>query len=195
MSHSVCPLQLHPLAVVPVPGDGCLLKKSVVNAVMIDRRRLWSAIRTVMAEDEFLVRRRDFPRVRGPALPGVDEELIIRGLSDLVRAAIVVVSEYQARGLAAAGAEDSPSFLSPAEEFALNHAPRRSNLVRAGNRAVAALENRSDAGGQFRIVLDSKPSDSLVRISSMSAQRAEQEQQHEELSHDASLSKRYRLVT
>jgi len=51
---------------------------------MIDRRRLWSAIRTVMVEDEFLVRRRDFPRVRGPALPGVDEELIIRGLSDFV---------------------------------------------------------------------------------------------------------------
>src|SRR5580693_9043368 len=152
---------------------------------MIDRRRLWSAIRTVMAEDEFLVRRRDFPRVRGPALPGVDEELIIRGLSDLVRAAIVVVSEYLDRGLAAAGAEDSPSFLSPAEEFALNHVPRRSVLARLGNRAAAALEDRRHAGRQFRIVLDPKPSDSFVRISGMSAQSAEQRQQHQELSHDA----------
>jgi hypothetical protein len=36
---SVGTLQLHPLAVMPVPGDGCLLKESVVDAVMIDPRR------------------------------------------------------------------------------------------------------------------------------------------------------------
>jgi len=191
---SVSSLQLHPLAVVPVPGDGCLLKKSVVNALMIDRRRLWSAIRTVMAEDEFLVHRRDFPQVHHPALPGV-EEPVVRGCSDLVRVAIAVASEYQDRAPAAAGAQDSPSALSLAEEFALNHVAGRSVLLRLGNRAVAALEDGSHPGGQLRIVLDSKPSDRFVRISGRSAQSTEQTQQHEKLSHDVLTLKRHRLVT
>src|SRR5207245_11802608 len=89
-SRSVCPLRLHPLAVVPVPSDGCLLKKGIFNALMIDQRRPRSAICAVMAEDEFSVHR----RVHRPALPGVDAEPIIRGLSNLIGAPVVVVSEY-----------------------------------------------------------------------------------------------------
>ena len=181
---SVGPLQLHPLTAVPVPCDGCLLEKSVVNAVMIDLRRLWSAIGTVVAQDEFLVHRRDFPGVHLPALPSVDDEPSIRGLSDLIWSAVVAVSEYQDRGLAPAGAEDSPPLLPFAEEFALNHIPRRSVLVRLGNRAAAAPEDRSHVWGQFWVVLDSEPSDSFVRIGSMSAQSAEQAQHHQELLHD-----------
>lgn len=159
-------------------------QENVVNAVVIDGRRLWFAIRTVMTDYESLVHGRDFSRVHRPALPCVDEEPVIRGLSDLIWVAVIVVSECQDRGLAAAGAQDCPSFLSLAGEFALNHVPRRSVPVRLGNRAAAALEARRHAGGQFRIVLDAKPSDSLARTSSMSAQRAEHTAQHEELSHD-----------
>src|ERR1700694_3028991 len=102
---------------------------------------------------------------------------MIRGLSDLIRATVVVVSEYQDRGLAAAGTENRPSFLPLAEELTLNHVAARSVLVGLGNRAVAALQDGSHAGGQFRIVLDSQLPHSLVRISRMRTHRTEQRQQ------------------
>ena len=62
---------------------------------MIDRWRVGSAVRAVVAEDELPVDGRDFGEVHRRAVRGVDEETIIRGLGDLVRAAVVVASEYQ----------------------------------------------------------------------------------------------------
>src|ERR1700733_11129141 len=58
-SGSIRPSQLQPFSGVKVPRYGRFLKERIVNSLVVNRRRLWSTVRIIMAHDEVLSHRGD----------------------------------------------------------------------------------------------------------------------------------------